>query len=100
MNPREQQRPSLSRRERTERRHLTEAQDVNAPWIKWGSYPGRDLEDSRHRRSFWDSSCGADTNELPIQRHRVNANKANATVRPFVAHGSETTRRAHPTMGE
>jgi MscS family membrane protein len=30
----------------------------------------------------------------------IDTNKANATARPFVAPSSETTRRAHPTMGE
>lgn len=30
----------------------------------------------------------------------INANKPNTSVRPLVAPGSETTRRAHPTIGE
>jgi hypothetical protein len=38
MNPKEQQRPSLFRRESTELRRLNDAQAINAPWKKWGPY--------------------------------------------------------------
>jgi hypothetical protein len=38
MKRKEQQRPALSHRENAEQRRLTDAQDVNAPWKKWGPY--------------------------------------------------------------